>query len=118
MLKVSLRCLSFPEISLDADNLTATEPWDEMLDRSLKGIHAERVEAELGVTHARWHTPHVIHRLSQQIEKRREDGEWVPEDDVHVGGELSYTSGRVGVASDLTKTRSARRGREGDTETT
>ena len=60
-----------------------------MLDRSLKGIHAERVEAELGVTHARWHTPHALHRLSMQIEGKRQRGEWYPADDVDYAGELS-----------------------------
>lgn len=59
-----------------------------MLDRNLKGIHAERVEAGLGVTNSRWYAPNAIHKLSGQIEKKRQDGEWYPGDDVHVEGKL------------------------------
>lgn len=58
-----------------------------MLDRSLKGIHAERVEWESKVVESRRAVPASINRYSNEIQLRTHKGEWMPEDDVQVDGE-------------------------------
>lgn len=61
---------------------TATEPFDEGLDRNVKSLHIERVAWEGTVVQKRRTHPITMNKLSKELERRKEFGEWVPADDV------------------------------------
>jgi hypothetical protein len=64
----------------------ATEPFDEVMDREIKGLHAERVGWEGTLVRDRRRYPAHINRISSEVEYRRSHGEWMPEDDVPIDG--------------------------------
>jgi hypothetical protein len=64
----------------------ATEPFDEVMDRDIKGLHAERVGWESQVVQYRRTHPAFINRVSNEVESRREGGEWLPLDDITPDG--------------------------------
>jgi hypothetical protein len=59
--------------------ILATEPWDEVLDRKIKGLHVERVAADIEVAQKRRAIPEQIGRVEDNLEERRMKSEWFPE---------------------------------------
>lgn len=79
--------------------LSATEPWDEMLDREVKALHDEKLQWETRVIERRRDIPARLNRISGQIEDVRWRSEWLPEDDVPTAGEFPLSChGRVEIA--------------------
>ncbi|ORY33421.1 hypothetical protein BCR39DRAFT_519931 [Naematelia encephala] len=75
--------LSVPNLRVNGHNyedfVDATEPFDEMLDRKIKGLDTERVAWGMSVAARRKRTPADIYRLEANLEERREMAEWLPE---------------------------------------
>jgi len=69
---------------MDSD-VIATEAFDEVMDRNLKGLRAERLSSEAAVVEARRTLPGSINRASNYIEKLRTAGEWLPADEIPEG---------------------------------
>ena len=69
-------------VSYSKDSLTlATEPFDEILDRRIKGLVTERVSWDATVAERRKRVPMDIHGLEADLENRRSRSEWLEEGD-------------------------------------
>lgn len=71
--------------------MIATEPFDEVLDRNLWALNAERVEWEIIISEQRKQRPTQLLKLERDIERRREHAEWMPEGEDEEDGELNNT---------------------------
>ncbi|KAK8853261.1 hypothetical protein IAR55_003963 [Kwoniella newhampshirensis] len=63
------------------DFVDATEGFDEVLDRKIWGLHDERVDWEARIAEKRKKMPEGIHRLEEDLEMRRTEAEWLPDDE-------------------------------------
>ena len=61
--------------------MTATEPFDEILDRRLKALDSEKVGWDATVADRRKKVPRNIHGLEADLENRRSAAEWMEEGD-------------------------------------
>ena len=82
----TLQNVSLPNKAVDDTDKKATEPFDEVMDRNLKGLRAERLSAEAQVVEARRNLPGNINRASNYLEKLRTAGEWLPADEIPEDG--------------------------------
>jgi len=57
----------------------ATEPFDEMLDRRIWSLDAERLEWDTTIAQKRKRTPGDIYRLEEDLERRQTGSEYLPE---------------------------------------
>ncbi|WWD19678.1 hypothetical protein CI109_104140 [Kwoniella shandongensis] len=64
------------------DYVDATEGFDEVLDRKIWGLHHERVDWEARTAEKRKRMPDGIHRLEEDLEMRRTEAEWLPDDEL------------------------------------
>lgn len=58
----------------------ATEGFDEVLDRKIWGLHTEKVDHETRIAERRKKMPESINRLELDLEMRRTETEWLPDD--------------------------------------
>ncbi|UOH83486.1 hypothetical protein LQV05_006216 [Cryptococcus neoformans] len=62
------------------DFVQATEGFDEVLDRKIWGLHTEKVDHETRIAERRKKMPESINRLEVDLEMRRTEAEWLPDD--------------------------------------
>ncbi|KAL0245653.1 hypothetical protein I308_104787 [Cryptococcus tetragattii IND107] len=62
------------------DFVQATEGFDEVLDRKIWGLHTEKVDHETRIAERRKKMPESINRLELDLEMRRTEAEWLPDD--------------------------------------
>ncbi|WVQ84648.1 hypothetical protein IAT38_006803 [Cryptococcus sp. DSM 104549] len=62
------------------DFVQATESFDEVLDRKIYGLNAEKVDHETRIAEKRKKMPEGIHLLEEDLEMRRTEAEWLPDD--------------------------------------
>jgi hypothetical protein len=65
----------------------ATEPFDEILDRRIKGMDAERLKWETETAERRKKRPAEIHQLEDNLEERNTWAMWLPEGEDEDTGE-------------------------------
>lgn len=61
-------------------HVLATEGFDEVLDRKIWGLHTEKVDHETRIAERRKKMPESINRLEVDLEMRRTEAEWLPDD--------------------------------------
>ncbi|GFZ48756.1 hypothetical protein JCM24511_06505 [Saitozyma sp. JCM 24511] len=75
--------MSKPNLRVNGHNyenfVNATEPFDEILDRRIKGMDAERLKSETETAERRKKRPAEIYQLEDDLEERKTWAMWLPE---------------------------------------
>ena len=79
------------ELHDESLTLSATEPFDEVLDRNIWSMYAERTAWEVEVSGQRKERPRQLREGEIDMEKRRNHAEWLPDGDEEEEGELDVS---------------------------
>jgi len=78
---------------------SATEPFDEVLDRNIWSMYAERTAWEVEVSGQRKERPRQLREGEIDMEKRRNHAEWLPDGDEEEESELDVSSALLGESN-------------------